>query len=291
MIDPYNSVWVSHTSISDFLQCPRAYYLKNVYKDPATKHKIQLMSPPLALGQAVHAVLESLSILPSTERFKESLIAKYDREWQKVSGKKGGFFDAATEEQYKERGRQMLQRVMDHPGPLAGLAVKIKEDLPHYYLSAEEGIILCGKVDWLEYLPDQDAVHIIDFKTSQTEEDAASLQLPIYHLLVHNCQHRKVAKASYWYLGLNEALTPKVLPDLASAETQVLTIAKQIKLARQLDRFRCPHGEAGCRACRSMERILAGDAEFVGENAYHQDIYILPRHDQERSLEESSEIL
>ena len=66
MPDQYTAVWVSHTSISDFLQCPRAYYLKNVYKDPKTRHKIQLMSPPLALGQVVHSVLESLSILPGS---------------------------------------------------------------------------------------------------------------------------------------------------------------------------------------------------------------------------------
>jgi ATP-dependent helicase/DNAse subunit B len=291
MIDPYSSVWVSHTSLSDFLECPRAYYLKNVYKDPKTRHKIQLMSPPLALGQAVHAVLESLSVLPTTERFKESLIAKYEREWQKVTGKKGGFFDEETENRYKERGREMLQKVMDHPGPLTGLAVKIKEDLPHYTLSEEDGIILCGKVDWLEYLPDLDAVHIIDFKTSKTEENPHSLQLPIYHLLVHNCQHRQVAKASYWYLGLSEDLTPKDLPDLQTAHEEVLQIAKQVKLARKLERFRCPHGDAGCRACRPMERILRGEAEFVGENSYHQDIYVLAQRKDEKTLEESSEIL
>lgn len=290
MPDKYTAVWVSHTSISDFLQCPRAYYLKNVYKDPSTRHKVQLMSPPLALGQVVHTVLESLSVLPGAERFKESLINKFERNWQSVSGKKGGFFDERTEKTYQERGKEMLLKVMNNPGPLTGLAVKIKEDLPHYWLSEEEGIILCGKIDWLEYLKDDDSVNIIDFKTSKSEENESSLQLPIYHLLVHNCQHRKVSKASYWYLGLDR-IVEKSLPDLESAHEQILKIAKEIKLARQLERFKCPHGEAGCFACKPFEQILQGEAEFVGENDYHQDIYVLKRNKSELKREENSELL
>lgn len=290
MPDKYTAVWVSHTSISDFLQCPRAYYLKNVYKDPSTRHKVQLMSPPLALGQVVHTVLESLSVLPGAERFKESLINKFERNWQSVSGKKGGFFDERTEKTYQERGKEMLLKVMNNPGPLTGLAVKIKEDLPHYWLSEEEGIILCGKIDWLEYLKDDDSVNIIDFKTSKSEENESSLQLPIYHLLVHNCQHRKVSKASYWYLGLDR-IVEKSLPDLESAHEQILKIAKEIKLARQLERFKCPHGEAGCFACKPFEQILQGEAEFVGENDYHQDIYVFKRNKSELKREENSELL
>ena len=290
MPDQYTAIWVSHTSISDFLQCPRAYYLKNVYKDPKTRHKVQLMSPPLALGQVVHSVLESLSVLPGAERFKESLIAKFERNWQSVTGKRGGFFDEKIEAEYKERGRVMLQKVMDNPGPLNGLAVKIKEDLPHYWLSEEEGIILCGKIDWLEYLKETDSVNIIDFKTSKSQENDSSLQLPIYHLLVHNCQHRSVSKASYWYLGLDE-IVEKPLPDLETAHEQILKIAKEMKLARQLERFKCPHGEAGCFACRPFEKIIRGEAEFVGENDYHQDIYVMERSKTELSKEEKSELI
>lgn len=290
MPDKFTAVWVSHTSISDFLQCPRAYYLKNVYKDPKTRHKIQLMSPPLALGQIVHSVLESLSVLPGAERFKESLIIKFDRSWQAVSGKQGGFFDPATEEKYKERGRLMLEKVMNNPGALTGLAVKIKENLPQYWLSEEDNIILCGKIDWLQYLAEDDSVNIIDFKTSKSQENESSLQLPIYHLLVHNCQHRRVTKASYWYLGLDQ-IVEKTLPDLNEAHEQILKIAKEMKLARQLERFKCPHGEAGCFACKPFERIIQGEAEFVGENEYRQDVYVMQRSEKELSKEEKSELI
>ena len=35
-VDKYTAVWVSHSSMGDFLKCPRAYFLHNVYKDPKT---------------------------------------------------------------------------------------------------------------------------------------------------------------------------------------------------------------------------------------------------------------
>jgi len=291
MPDKFTATWVSHSSISDWLKCPRSYYLKNVYRDPKTKHKIQLMAPPLALGSAVHEVIESLSVLPTKERFNESLIKKFQTAWKKVSGKAGGFRDAATEEKYKLRGETMLRRVMDHPGPLLNLAVKINDDLPHYWLSEEDNIILCGKIDWLEFLPDTDSVHIIDFKTGKNEEDSGSLQLPIYHLLVQNCQHRRVARASYWYLDSSDELTPKELPDLAEAHNQVLEVARQIKTARKLERFKCPHGDDGCYACRPMEAIIQGKAEFVGLNDYKADVYIMPEQTEAQDKTETSVLL
>lgn len=274
--DKFSAIWVSHSSISDFLECPRAYYLKNVYKDPKTGHKIQLTSPALALGQTVHEVLESLSLIPTQNRFSENLIDKFDKVWTKVSGIKGGFRNEEVEQEYKNRGIEMLQRIIKNPGPINNLSVKIREDLPYYFISEEDNIILCGKIDWLEYLPETDSVHIIDFKTGKAEEDGESLQLPIYHLLVHNCQKRKVTKASYWYLGLYDELTPKSLVSVEEAHDKVLSIARKIKTARKLEIYKCPQ-VTGCRACKPYEAIVRGDAQLVGINTYNQDIYILDR--------------
>jgi len=287
--DKYSAVWLSHSSISTFLECPRSYYLKNVYKDPKTGHKIKIIAPPLALGMAVHEVIESLSEIKTDLRFSEPLLDKYERAWKKVSGKNGGFFDEETEYKYKERGRVMIERVRNHPGPVKELAVKINMDLPYYWLSEEDNLILCGKIDWLKYIPESDSVEIIDFKTSKNEEGAESLQLPIYNLLVHNCQKRKVDGAWYWYLGINDELTPKELPDLKESEAKILKIGKQMKLARQLERFVCPNGDEGCRACRPYEMVLNGEAEFVGQGEYREDVYVLNK--QSREEEEDSKIL
>jgi ATP-dependent helicase/DNAse subunit B len=288
MPDKYSAVWVSHSSISDFQQCPRAYYLKNVYKNPETGHKMQIMAPALALGQVVHEVVESLSNLPTDQRMKESLIEKFDKVWTKVSGKKGGFEDEQTEQKFKQRGEEMLRKIMENPGPVSQLTVKIKEELPHYWLSEKDGIILCGKIDWLQYLPDTDSVHIIDFKTSKNKEREGSLQLPIYLLLVGNTQKRKVAKMSYWYLENEKEPEEVPLPTEEEAYEKVLKVAKEIKLARQLNRFRCPEGDSGCFSCKPFEKILKGEAEYVGVGGYNQDIYIIPKGDD---IKEESVIL
>jgi len=274
MKDKYKAVWVSHSSISDFIVCPRAYYLRNVYKDPKTGHKITVTSPALSLGSAVHEVVEGLSVLPVADRLKTPLFKKLDIAWEKISGKLGGFKNKEQEDEFKKRGREMLKRVEEHPGPILKKAVKIPTDfLPNYYLSEEDDIILCGKIDWLEYLEKIDSVHIIDFKTGKNEEDGESLQLPIYLLLATTLQSRPVSKASYWYLSKGNDLIEKELPNLIDSKDKVLTVARRIKLARQLKHFVCP--TKGCMKCRPLERILKSEGEKVGVSDTRQDIYVL----------------
>ncbi len=274
--DKYKATWVSHSSISDFLKCPRLYFLRNVYKDPKTGNKMTITSPPLVLGQAVHEVVESLSSLPAEERLKISLIKKFDLGWTKFVGKKGGFKNHTEEVEYRDRGVAMLRTIEENPGPILRKAIKIKSEmgLPNYFISEEDNIILCGKIDWLEYLEDLDGVHIVDFKTGKNEESDDSLQLPIYLLIASNTQSKKVAKASYWYLEKGGDLTAKNLPTATDAFEKVITVARRIKLARQINHMKCPSG--GCFACRPYERILNGEGEKVGVSETRQDVYILP---------------
>jgi len=274
--DKYSATWVSHSSISDFLKCPRSYFLRNVYKDPRTGHKMTIMSPPLSLGQAVHEVIESLAVLPAAERLKISLVKRLDPVWIGISGKKGGFKTHSEEMTYRDRAEQMLINLQEDPGPILRKAIKIKSsiNLPNYFLSEEDNIILCGKIDWLEYLPETNSVHIIDFKTGKNTEPEDSLQLPIYLLLATNTQGRKVSGASYWYLDRDDGIVEKKLPDISESFEKVYTVARRIKLARQINHFKCPKG--GCFACRPYERILKGEGEMVGVSDTRQDMYILP---------------
>jgi ATP-dependent helicase/DNAse subunit B len=274
--DKYSATWVSHSSISDFLKCPRAYYLRNVYKDRLTGHKMTIMSAPLSLGQAVHEVIESLAILPVSERLKISLVKKLDPIWLKITGKKGGFKTHSEEMVYKERAMQMLINLQEDPGPIIKKAIRIKSSmgLPNYWLDEEENIILCGKIDWLEYKEDSDSVHIIDFKTGKNEEREDSLQLPIYLLLATNTQSKSVSGVSYWYLDRDSGLIEKKLPDMEKSFEKVYEVARRIKLARQINHFKCP--KDGCFSCRPYERILKGEGVKVGISETKQDLYILP---------------
>jgi len=245
-----------------------------MYRNPATNRKISIMSPALALGQTVHEVVESLSVLPVEERFKIPLADKFNQAWAKVTEEKGGFKNATEETEVKQRGLIMLARITANPGPVAKKAIKIRQDLPYFWLDEADNIILCGKIDWLEYLPETDSVSVLDFKTGKYDEDPDSLQLPIYLLLVSSCQDRLVVGASYWYLDRDEAPKPVPLPDAASSREKVLTIAKKIALARKLNHFVCPKA-GGCRNCRDLELAAAGKAKLIGTNDFGQELYII----------------
>jgi len=275
--DKYKAVWVSHSSIGDFLKCPRAYFLHNVYKDPKTNRKINIVSPALSLGLAVHTALESLKNLSVEERTKRDLFVDFESAWSKVAGKAGGFKKEAEEAEMKERGRAMIGRVIKTPGPIARKTVRIKEGHnhmpPNFFLSEEENIILCGLIDWLEYVEEDGSVRILDFKTGKHDEDEESLQLPIYLLLINALQKRKVSGASYWYLDREDKPTEMPLPDINESKEKVLAIARKIKEAREKKVFICPRGEKGCYVCKPYEAIVGGKAEYLGIGGYGQDMY------------------
>lgn len=269
------ALWVSHSSINDFLSCPRAYYLKHIYKDPKTKQKINIITPSIALGLAVHDTLESL-VVPLEERFIEPLEVRFEKMWEKVAGKLGGFLSDEEEELYKTRGLGMIGRVSKKPGPLLQKALKLHTSensfVPHFLLSKEENVILCGKIDWMEYLPENNSVHIIDFKTGKHEEKAHSLQLPIYCLLVKNLQGRNIHKVSYWYLDKDDDPTEIPMRDIAEEKETILDVARRMRMVRDSGKFKCTKGE--CFACIPFEAIIRGNATFVKKSDY-QDIYFV----------------
>jgi ATP-dependent helicase/DNAse subunit B len=281
-VDKYKAVWVSHSSMGDFIRCPRAYYLHNVYKDPKTGKKISIVNGALSLGVAVHNTLEALSLnhIAVEERLKRDLYADFETEWIKISGKVGGFKDSEEEAAAKDRGKAMIERVIRNPGPISRMAVTLKDAPdgmpPNFYLSEEDNIILNGKVDWLEYIPEDDSIKVIDFKTGKYDENEDSLQLPIYLLLLNELQKRKVSGAAYWYLDRDDGYVEKKLPQAEEAREKVLAVARRVKEAREKKEFECLSGENGCFTCKPFEAILRGEAEYIGVGGHKKDMYMLP---------------
>ena len=282
--DKYKAVWVSHSSMGDFIKCPRAYYLKNVYKDPSSGHKMAIVTPHMSLGIAVHEVLEGLGDFPSDTRMDRDLMKWFNDVWQKYSGIKGGFLSDEEEKEFKERGDRMIQNVIKDPRFLVNKRIKLKQEKmnPNFFLSEDDNIILNGLVDWVEYLEEDNSLHIIDFKTGKKEEEEASLQLPIYLLLCNALQKRKVTRASYWYLETDKMIE-KELPDKEEAFHSVYEMAVKVKEARESGEFHCPRGEEGCMHCRPFERILKSKKEkdegviFVGTGTFNQDMYVIKK--------------
>jgi RecB family exonuclease len=281
--DKYSATWESHSSMGDFLKCPRLYYLHNVYKDPVTNRKMTIVNPHMSLGIAVHNVLEGLGNYPSEERMNRDLRAQFEEEWLKVTGKQGGFLSLEQEEEFKMRGKEMINTVIRDPRFLVNKRIKLPQGtMPcNFYLSEDDNIILNGLIDWIEYLPD-DTLHLIDFKTGKKEEQDSSLQLPIYLLLCNALQKRTVSKASYWYLETDK-MVEKELPDIDTAYRDVYAVALRVKEARDKKEFNCPGGEGGCMHCRPYEDILRlkhgeeSSAEYIGVGGFNQDVYIITK--------------
>lgn len=282
MPDKYSAIWVSHSSMGDFLKCPRLYYLKNIYKDPVTKRKMNIVAPALSLGVAVHEVLEGLGDFPSGTRMDRDLLTWFNDVWKKFSGERGGFVSGEQEQEYKLRGIAMLQNVTGDSKFLVNKCIKLPrgEMNPHFYLDEKENIILNGLIDWIEYIPESDSLHIVDFKTGKYEEGEGSLQLPIYLLICNALQKRVVTKASYWYLE-SDKIIEKDLPDAKQARIDVLELAMKVKDARMTQIFLCPQGANGCIHCGVFEKILKRDSTVthVGIGGFNQDLYLVKKYE------------
>ncbi len=286
MADKYSAVWVSHSSMGDFDKCPRMYFCKNIYKNPRTGKKINIVSPHLTLGVAVHEVLEGLGQYPAESRLKQRDLEEwFNAVWKLGTGKRGGFTSEAQEAEFYERGLHMIRAVKGNPRFLTHKIIKLPRETmnPNFYLSEEKNIILNGLIDWIEYLPETDSLHIVDFKTGKNVEREDSMQLPIYLLLCDRLQKRKVTKASYWYLEHDE-IVEKKLPTVADALAQVMPAAERVAEARSKKEFPCLKGELGCSHCKPFEAILALHRneqrddlpEYVGIGNFGQELYLSP---------------
>lgn len=276
ILDKYKAIWLSHSSISDFLRCPRAYYYKAIFKNPKTGRKITIAKPPLSLGQAIHKVIDELSTIDTNSRFDTPLVDRFESVWKTLSGVRGGFFSEEEEKAYKDRGYKIIEMLSQHPGPLARKTVKIKEETPYYWFSENDEIILCGKIDWLEYHQDTDSVSIVEFKTGKHDEQDGSLQLPIYVLLAQHSQKRPVSGVLYWYVDKSTMPKSLPMPDIDAAQKKIAEIGSRIKLARQLSHFKCAKDEKnGCIHCAPLAAVVSGKGTFVGLGDFKEEVYVL----------------
>jgi ATP-dependent helicase/DNAse subunit B len=150
-------------------------------------------------------------------------------------------------------------------------------------------VILCGLVDWVEYMDKDDSLRVIDFKTGKHDEKEDSFQLPIYKILVESLQKRKVKSGAYWYLRKDKFPTEIELvdEDVEEIKSQILKIGIDIKQRKQDNKFECKYktetGES-CFDCRDFEMIKNFDegnvvpqVEYLGVGEYKQDLYLMKK--------------
>jgi len=267
-------LWISHSAISDFETCPRLYYLRDLYRDPKTNHRIQVVNPYLTLGIVVHKVIEEISKLAAETRFEIPLMNRFERRWQFYDGKKGGFVSQEEEENFKIRGLEMLKK-LENSQIIKNPNYKIGHELPKVRLFKGEDLILVGSLDWIEILPNG-GLHIIDFKTGRTEEDEHSLQLPIYQILAHYNFKEPIEKISYWYLDKDEG---PISIELNPIQTYIPIIReKALKIKKAIDgnKLVCKSPIGKCYKCEKYEVIISNNAEYTGyDPEMNRDLYFV----------------
>lgn len=267
-------LWISYSAIADFEKCPRFYYLRNLYRDQRTNHRIQVVDPYLTLGTVIHRIIEKVSHWPEEKRVKISLVDEFEKRWQFYTGKKGGFISLEQEENFKERGLAMIKK-LENCQVIKNQNYQPGGKLPKVRLFKNEDLILVGSIDWIEILP-TGSLHIIDFKTGKSEEEENSLQLPIYLILAHYNFKQPIEKMSYWYLDRDEG---PISVELNSRQSYIPIIREKaltIKRAIVNNKLICPSPYGRCFRCKKYEAILSHQAEYVGyDPEMNRDLYFV----------------
>ncbi|MDO8570868.1 MAG: PD-(D/E)XK nuclease family protein [Candidatus Daviesbacteria bacterium] len=269
-----NALYLSHTTLNDFLNCPRAYYLKNIYRNPETGYKLQIASPYLSLGATVHDAIKWF-LEQGSKLFFNDIEGQYRNHWQKYRGKKGGFSSDEEEAIFGKRGLKMLQNFVENSSKLEKLLPLI--NFPKYPLT--ENIILHGNMDFVGERKD-DSLHVLDFKTGTRDEDSP-IQLYIYAILAENNYEKPVSKASFWYLDRDENPKEIVIDSLEHTIDWLKEKGLLMQKAIAENNWVCKNGPAPdgaglCRDCKEYQAIIDGKGEFMfSDYAFKKDIYFL----------------
>lgn len=267
-----NPIFVSFTSFSDFLKCPRSYYLKNIYRDPKTGHRIQITSPHLSLGSTVHDAIKWYLEMKG-QLTDQQVIEKFRNLWLKYRGKRGGFESDEMEAGFGKRGLKMLQNFLKNAQKLEKITHQV--DFPKLHLFDE--VILIGNLDFIGERPDG-TLHVLDFKTGANEEKD-TLQLYIYAILAEANFGKPVTSASFWYLDREDAPREIVLDPLEPKLASIKEKAQELKKAIGEGSWVCLKGGQGgqCIDCTCYQAIIDGQGEFqFTDHRYKKDVYYLP---------------
>ncbi len=266
-----DAIYLSYTSLNDFLRCPKSYYLKNVYRNPQTGYKLQIASPYITLGATVHDALDWYIKQPKKPS-KADTINQFRNHWRKFRLKRGGFTSLEQEAEFGKRGLTMVENFVGNAQILEPSVPPIK--FPKYILPGD--VVLIGNFDFLGEKRDK-SLHVVDFKTGAKDEESP-IQLYIYAILAEANLQKPVSTASYWYLDREDGPRPVVLDPLDSTLEWLHQKAALVKKAREENKWNCVKGESACFECKQYQAIIDGKGEFMfSDHAFKKDSYFLER--------------
>src|SRR6478736_5072974 len=114
--------WISASSSSSFLSCPKSYWYNTLYRDK-DGDKVGTVSKYLTMGIASHNPLEMLARFPSEERPYVKLYPEFNRTWKENKGLKGGFINDEIEEECRQKTIGFIKRAQANIHHLLGETV------------------------------------------------------------------------------------------------------------------------------------------------------------------------
>ncbi|MDV3220130.1 PD-(D/E)XK nuclease family protein [Intrasporangium sp.] len=212
---------LSPSRASDFMTCPMLYRFRVIDKLP---------SPPTAAtarGTLVHAVLERLFDLPTSERTLDAAISLVPAEWQRIAAEEPEMLsllaehDGRTDEWFSGAGA-LLETWFGLEDP-----TRLEPAERELYVETElDGLVLRGYVDRLDVAPDG-AMRVVDYKTGRSPaerfEGKALFQMKFYALVLWRLRGEIPRLLQLVYLGNGEIV--RYQPD----EQDLLGVERKIK--------------------------------------------------------------
>lgn len=266
---------MSATSLTKYINCPVAFYYENVLRVPFQKNDA------LAFGSGVHYALERFfREMKARDRVfptKDELINYFDF---------GLSMEAATltPDQYKrrtEQGHNILSDYYDQYIMEFGKDVEIEFKVPRYIL---DGVPVTGKIDKIEI--DGEVVDVTDYKTGDPDKSASKYtarpseanpaggdywrQMVFYKLLLENYKdrHFRVRMGTFDYIqkGKNSGQFKRIQVPVFQQDEEI--VMKQLKetYARIMNHeFNKGCGKEDCYWCNFSRRYELVRPEEVVE--------------------------
>lgn len=232
---------LSPSSIDRFRECPRRFLWQDIERrgddDPAA-------SPELAVGKAVHKVLELVFRLQPGERtaanFERLLAAVWRRHWRP------DLLGTAAEPHARDDARRLLENF--------GRCFAVSEVEPlklEYWLRLKlpaVGLEVNTRVDRIDR--GSTGLRVIDYKTGrrqlETDELARDTAAMIHLLAISQLAHEPVERISHYYLRSGEEIYWE--PEPEDHDAVVERVQKQLKQMLTEQQFEPQPGD-GCRLC------------------------------------------
>lgn len=184
--------YVSYSQINTYLNCPRQYKFKYVFKIPTPAKSY------FSFGKVIHKTLEKFH-----KKFKftdisiassEDILNLYKESWNRE-----GYENQTQELEHLQYGEKML---IDYLEIEKENTSNIKELEMKFYVKVDD-LVIHGIIDRIDELP-EGGLEIIDYKTSRSflseKELKKDLQLPIYALATQQLYNIYPEKLSIYWL-------------------------------------------------------------------------------------------